>query len=144
MFYLNAPNDKRWNIDATGIESGTKGDMEGKLNSRFTDIEIQKALDSIFATLRDEHKNRIGAYYGEPLITPSSSEGFRFTATTSRCALDEMHITFALADFKSDKIYLYFDKPLSDNITWKTYNPGTAFPTEAAIKLYSSLNSKDD
>ena len=144
VFYLKAPNDKRWNIDATGIESGTKGDMEGKLNSRFTDIEIQKALDSIFATLRDEHKNRIGAYYGEPLITPSSSEGFRFTATTSRCALDEMHITFALADFKSDKIYLYFDKPLSDNITWKTYNPGTAFPTEAAIKLYSSLDTKDD
>ncbi|MGN0731331.1 MAG: FlgD immunoglobulin-like domain containing protein [Treponema sp.] len=144
VFYLKAPDDKRWNIDATGIESGTKGDMEGKLNLRFTDIEIQKALDSIFATLTDEHKNRIGAYYEEPLTTPSSSEGYRFTATTSRCALDEMHITFALADFKSDKIYLYFDKPLSDNITWKTYNPGTAFPTEAAIKLYSSLNTKDD
>ncbi|MGN0739092.1 MAG: FlgD immunoglobulin-like domain containing protein [Treponema sp.] len=142
VFYLKAPDDKRWNIDATGINAGSKGDMEGNLNSRTIDIEIKKALADVFATLTDEHKNRIGSYSGTPSTTPSSSEGFRFTATTSRCVLDKMHITFALADFKSNKIYLYFDKPLSDNITWGTYST-TAYPTEKAIKLYNQSGTQD-
>uniref|UniRef100_UPI00298D8B7E FlgD immunoglobulin-like domain containing protein n=1 Tax=Treponema sp. TaxID=166 RepID=UPI00298D8B7E len=143
VFYLKAPDNKRWNLDATGIAYGTDSDTTGTVNSRYTDIQIQKAIAGVFATLTDDHKNRISSYYGNPTASPSSAEGFRFTATTTRCAVGEMHLMFAIADFTSNKVYLYFDSPLADDITWDTYNPGTPIKTEDAIKIYSDPTTQD-
>mgnify|MGYP003289102898 CR=1 FL=1 len=136
VFYIKAPDSQRWNLQATGISIGTDNDTTGTHNARYNDIEMHTIVSGVFATLYDQHKNRVADYSGtSPRPTASSAPGFRFTATTSRCAIDQMHIIFSVADFTSNKIYLYFDQPLSEDITWNTYNPGTPVKTEESIKI---------
>jgi len=132
-----------WNLAATGTSTGdaTSKDSHGNHQTSLPDLTIEKALTTMFYTLTDEHKNRICSFKSNPTSTPSSAEGFRFTATATRCAIAEMHITFAIADFNSNKIYLYFDRPLADDITWETFNPGTAHATEDAIKIITAPGS---
>ncbi|MBP5401624.1 MAG: hypothetical protein J6Y36_00540 [Treponema sp.] len=132
-----------WNLAATGTSTGdaTSKDSHGNHQTALPDLTIEKALTTMFYTLTDEHKNRICSFKSNPTSTPSSAEGFRFTATATRCAIAEMHITFAIADFNSNKIYLYFDRPLADDITWETFNPGTVHATEDAIKIITAPGS---
>lgn len=138
VFYIKA-DSITWNLTATGIFAGnaTDADSHGNHQTNYTDLTIEKALAGVFYTLTDEHKNRICSYKAAPSQTPSSDQGYRFTATATRCAIAEMHITFAIADFTSNKIYLYFDNPLSDRITWKTFDPSVADDkkTESSIKI---------
>lgn len=138
VFYIKA-DSITWNLTATGIFAGNAADADshGNHQTNYTDLTIEKALADVFYTLTDEHKNRICSYKAAPSQTPSSEPGYRFTATATRCAIAEMHITFAIADFTSNKIYLYFDNPLSDRITWKTFDPSIADDkkTESSIKI---------
>ena len=138
VFYIKA-DSITWNLTATGIFAGNAADADshGNHQTNYTDLTIEKALADVFYTLTDEHKNRICSYKAAPSQTPSSDQGYRFTATATRCAIAEMHITFAIADFTSNKIYLYFDNPLSDRITWKTFDPSIADDkkTESSIKI---------
>lgn len=138
VFYIKA-DSITWNLTATGIFAGNAADADshGNHQTNYTDLTIEKALAGVFYTLTDEHKNRICSYKAAPSQTPSSDQGYRFTATATRCAIAEMHITFAIADFTSNKIYLYFDNPLSDRITWKTFDPSVADDkkTESSIKI---------
>lgn len=132
-FYLKAKDDSRWNIDATGTTVGTK-DSLGTQNNRTIDISIEKALDNLFFTLTDEHKNRISSYSQIPSSQPNSEPGFLFTATTSRCIVGTINISLALTDFNSDKIYIYFDTPLSSTIDWNSL--------KNSFKFYSSLDTE--
>lgn len=132
-FYLKAKDDSRWNIDATGTTVGTK-DSLGNQNNRTIDISIEKALDNLFFTLTDEHKNRISSYSQIPSSQPNSEPGFLFTATTSRCIVGTINISLALTDFNSDKIYIYFDTPLSSTIDWNSL--------KNSFKFYSSLDTE--
>lgn len=138
VFYIKA-DSITWNLTATGIFAGNAADADshGNHQTNYTDLTIEKALEGVFYTLTDEHKNRICSYKAVPSQTPSSEPGYRFTATATRCAIAEMHITFAIADFTSNKIYLYFDNSLSDRITWKTFDPSIADDkkTESSIKI---------
>ena len=137
-FYLKANNSYRWNFDASGTNIGNESDSTGNKNNRTIDLSIEKALDTLFFTLTDEHKNRISSYSAEPTSAENDREGFRFTATASRCILGQMHIALTLADFNSDKLYIYFDAALSDNITWQTNNETS---TETSFKFYESPTS---
>ena len=132
-FYLKAKDDSRWNIDATGTTVGTK-DSLGTQNNRTIDISIEKALENLFFTLTDEHKNRISSYSQIPSSQPNSEPGFLFTATTSRCIVGTINISLALTDFNSDKIYIYFDTPLSSTIDWNSL--------KNSFKFYSSLDTE--
>lgn len=132
-FYLKAKDASRWNIDATGTTVGTK-DSLGTQNNRTIDISIEKALDNLFFTLTDEHKNRISSYSQIPSSQPNSEPGFLFTATTSRCIVGAINISLALTDFNSDKIYIYFDTPLSSTIDWNSL--------KNSFKFYSSLDTE--
>lgn len=132
-FYLKAKDDSRWNIDATGTTVGTK-DSLGTQNNRTIDISIEKALDNLFFTLTDEHKNRISSYSQIPSSQPNSEPGFLFTATTSRCIVGAINISLALTDFNSDKIYIYFDTPLSSTIDWNSL--------KNSFKFYSDLDTE--
>lgn len=132
-FYLKAKDDSRWNIDATGTTVGTK-DSLGNQNNRTIDISIEKALANFFFTLTDEHKNRISSYSQIPSSQPNSEPGFLFTATTSRCIVGAINISLALTDFNSDKIYIYFDTPLSSTIDWNSL--------KNSFKFYSDLDTE--
>lgn len=132
-FYLKAKDNSRWNIDATGINVGTK-DSLGTQNNRTIDISIEKALNNLFFTLTDEHKNRISSYSQIPSSQPNSEPGFLFTATTSRCIVGAINISLALTDFNSDKIYIYFDTPLSSTIDWNSL--------KNSFKFYSDLDTE--
>lgn len=132
-FYLKAKDDSRWNIDATGTTVGTK-DSLGTQNNRTIDISIEKALENFFFTLTDEHKNRISSYSQIPSSQPNSEPGFLFTATTSRCIVGAINISLALTDFNSDKIYIYFDTPLSSTIDWNSL--------KNSFKFYSDLDTE--
>lgn len=132
-FYLKAKDDSRWNVDATGTTVGTK-DSLGTQNNRTIDISIEKALDNLFFTLTDEHKNRISSYSQIPSSQPNSEPGFLFTATTSRCIVGTINISLALTDFNSDKIYIYFDTPLSSTIDWNSL--------KNSFKFYSDLDTE--
>ena len=132
-FYLKAKDNSRWNIDATGTTVGTK-DSLGNQNNRTIDISIEKALDNFFFTLTDEHKNRISSYSQILSSQPNSEPGFLFTATTSRCIVGAINISLALTDFNSDKIYIYFDTPLSSTIDWNSL--------KNSFKFYSDLDTE--
>lgn len=135
VIYLKAPDSSRWNYSATGTEYGTDTDSNGIHQTRYSDIEITRALTTVFYSLTDDHKNRIGSFKGTP-AGKNSSEGFRFTATATRCAIQQMHIAFSIADFTSNKVYLYFDHPLADDITWNTI-------TKDTIHFYSDIDTQD-
>jgi hypothetical protein len=76
VFYIKA--SATWNTDATGISAGqedttsgsihydTSTDRSGTHRSTIPCLNLPKALSSVYATLRDCHKNRIGNYDGLP------------------------------------------------------------------------------
>jgi hypothetical protein len=76
VFYIKASST--WNTDATGFSAGqedTPGggihydastDRSGTHRDSIPCLNLPKALSSVYATLRDCHKNRIGNYDGLP------------------------------------------------------------------------------
>lgn len=144
VIYIKASS--RWNLDATGTSIGTKADTTGSFhNDVYNDIYFQKIVAGIFATLYDNHKNRLADYSQVPYERPAPDhrEGFRFTAVTNRCSIDDMHITFTIADFESNKIYVYFDHALAnDRINWNHSDISNPITTESTIKIYSDINNR--
>lgn len=144
VIYIKASS--RWNLDATGTSFGTKADTTGSFhNDVYNDIYFQKIVAGIFATLYDNHKNRLADYSQVPYERPASDhrEGFRFTAVTNRCSIDDMHITFTIADFESNKVYVYFDHALAnDRINWNHSDISNPITTESTIKIYSDINNR--
>lgn len=126
VFYIKTTS-LTWETTATGTSGTVK-----------TDLTIERILSGVFYTLTDDHKNRISQYKENPSTNPSDTEGFRFTATASRLASDDMYITFSLADFEKNEIYLFFDYPVNfDVITWDdAYKPA-----KGTIKIISSIGS---
>lgn len=91
VFYVKG--EARWNTDATGNYSGnadstdcgrSSADAASHRNVK-TDVKIPKALTAVFATLRDEHKNRI-ADYSRSAGDGSGAAGKIFDATSDRCS----------------------------------------------------------
>lgn len=90
----------RWNTDATGMDKGytptdnpalgstDRGSWQGNQTpahrSANVDLEIPKALGDLYATLRDEHKNRVRHYAGAPADT-TGANGKRYGKTEDRC-----------------------------------------------------------
>lgn len=144
VIYIKASS--RWNLDATGTSFGTKADTTGSFhNDVYNDIYFQKIVSGIFATLYDNHKNRLADYSQVPYERPAPDhrEGFRFTAVTNRCSIDDMHITFTIADFESNKVYVYFDHALAnDRINWNHSDISNPITTESTIKIYSDINNR--
>lgn len=144
VIYIKASS--RWNLDATGTSIGTKADTTGSFhNDVYNDIYFKKIVSGIFATLYDNHKNRLADYSQVPYERPAPDhrEGFRFTAVTNRCSIDDMHITFTIADFESNKVYVYFDHALAnDRINWNHSDISNPITTESTIKIYSDINNR--
>ncbi|HPX47923.1 MAG TPA: hypothetical protein PK408_06935, partial [Treponemataceae bacterium] len=110
VFYLRTnPADatQRWNTDATGTSAGDRDASDGttstdrgreadslagylaaapETRSSIPDIEIARALESLYESLRDEFKNRVAHYEGATATpaVPNDAEGRRFTATGDR------------------------------------------------------------
>lgn len=74
VFYIKVPAAKKWNTDATGTSAGDSQSTtrNGEHSTEIPYINIPKALAALFATLRDEHKNRIAQV--------------NFTAVADRCS----------------------------------------------------------
>lgn len=140
VFYIKA--NSKWNLDASGTAVGTTPDTDGVLHTDvYNDIEFTKIISNVFASLYDNHKNRIADYSQTPYArpTPDSREGHRFTAIISRYVIDAMHISFTVADFTTKKLYIYFNDALdNDNITWG----GSPIATEDSIKFYSDTTTQ--
>lgn len=140
VFYIKA--NSKWNLDASGTAVGTTPDTDGVLHTDvYNDIEFTKIISGVFASLYDNHKNRIADYSQTPYArpTPDSREGHRFTAVISRYVIDAMHISFTVADFTTKKLYIYFNDALdNDNITWG----GSPIATEDSIKFYSDTTTQ--
>lgn len=90
VFFLKTANSDKWNTDATGISSGANEstDWDGTHRTAIPYLNIPKALESVWQTLRDEHKNRISHYYTESpqLSSVNETYGATFTATADLCA----------------------------------------------------------
>ena len=90
VFFLETANSDKWNTDATGISSGANEstDWDGTHRTAIPYLNIPKALESVWQTLRDEHKNRISHYYTESpqLSSVNETSGATFTATADLCA----------------------------------------------------------
>ena len=67
----------KWNTDATGTSAGNADstDRSGAHQNVKVDLTVPKALSGVYATLRDEHKNRIKHY----------SAANTFTAVADHC-----------------------------------------------------------
>ncbi|MGI5077909.1 FlgD immunoglobulin-like domain containing protein [Treponema maltophilum] len=90
----------RWNTDATGMGEGytptdnpvlgstDRGSWQGNQTpahrSASVDLEIPKALGDLYATLRDEHKNRVRHYAGAAADS-TGANGKRYGKTEDRC-----------------------------------------------------------
>ena len=90
VFFLKTADSDKWNTDATGISSGANEstDWDGTHRTAIPYLNIPKALESVWQTLRDEHKNRISHYYTETpqLSSVNETSGATFTATADLCA----------------------------------------------------------
>ena len=90
VFFLKTADSDKWNTDATGISKGAdeSTDWNGTHRTAIPYLNIPKALDSVWQTLRDEHKNRISHYYTETpqLSSENGTSGATFTATADLCA----------------------------------------------------------
>ncbi|MCI6815608.1 MAG: hypothetical protein MR876_03470 [Treponema porcinum] len=90
VFFLKTANSDKWNTDATGISKGAdeSTDWNGTHRTAIPYLNIPKALDSVWQTLRDEHKNRIAHYYTQTpqLSSENATSGATFTATADLCA----------------------------------------------------------
>lgn len=92
-FYIRIENDtQRWNTDATGTSPGDadstcRGGYNGNTPRHWNntvDLTIPKALSGLYASLRDEHKNRIRHYAGTTVDT-SGDNGKRYGNVEDRC-----------------------------------------------------------
>ena len=92
VFYIRTSLDgisgERWNTDATGISPGEnestdrgRGSTQPVHRDVVPSITLPAALDSVFQTLRDEHKNRI-YHYSE---SGGTGKKGTFTETKDRC-----------------------------------------------------------
>ena len=92
VFYIRTSQDgisgERWNTDATGISPGEnestdrgRGSTQPAHRDVVPSITLPAALDSVFQTLRDEHKNRI-CHYSE---SGGTGKKGTFTETKDRC-----------------------------------------------------------
>ena len=65
IFYIKT--EEKWNSDATGNSMGNaeSTDWSGVHRTAIPYIDLPKALNSMYETLRDNHKNRIAHYYSE-------------------------------------------------------------------------------
>ena len=92
VFYIRTSQDgisgERWNTDATGISPGEnestdrgRGSTQPVHRDVVPSITLPAALDSVFQTLRDEHKNRI-CHYSE---SGGTGKKGTFTETKDRC-----------------------------------------------------------
>ena len=63
IFYIKT--EEKWNSDATGNSMGNaeSTDWSGVHRTAIPYIDLPKALNSLYETLRDNHKNRIAHYY---------------------------------------------------------------------------------
>ncbi|MCI6721301.1 beta strand repeat-containing protein, partial [Treponema porcinum] len=90
VFFLKTANSDKWNTDATGISSGANEstDWDGTHRTAIPYLNIPKALESVWQTLRDEHKNRISHYYTQTpqLSSENATSGATFTATADLCS----------------------------------------------------------
>ncbi|MDY4190448.1 FlgD immunoglobulin-like domain containing protein, partial [Treponema porcinum] len=90
VFFLKTADSDKWNTDATGISKGAdeSTDWNGTHRTAIPYLNIPKALDSVWQTLRDEHKNRIAHYYTQTpqLSSENATSGATFTATADLCA----------------------------------------------------------
>lgn len=98
VFYIKSGT--AWNTDATGINAGgsESTNRAGTASSAIPYLNLPKALSSVYATLRDSHKNRIGNYTGTPSAYDYDMDGDgtddantsagagRFTAVADRAA----------------------------------------------------------
>jgi len=100
-FYLQT-TASRWNTDATGTSAGAadstdrgRGATAPTPQTSIPCIDLPKALDSVYATLRDSHKNRVAHYHSVPPFSPppppppphvvNFSAGATYTAVTDHC-----------------------------------------------------------
>ena len=90
VFFLKTADDGKWNTDATGISQGADESTDWNRTHRtaIPYLNIPKALDSVWQTLRDEHKNRIAHYYTQTpqLSSENGTSGATFTAVPDLCA----------------------------------------------------------
>ena len=77
-FYVKAKANENWNSDATGLSAGAdeSTDWAGIHRTAIPYVDLPKALNSLYETLRDEHKNRIAHYYS----------GNAFTGVKDKCS----------------------------------------------------------
>lgn len=104
-FYIKADSGHKWNTDATGIFAGDDGsapghdasvDRSGARKETIPCLNLPKALDSLYESLRDSSKNRIAHYYNghtfsADVLYPDTSAvnaapGKTFTDVADHCA----------------------------------------------------------
>lgn len=93
-FYIKAAST--WNTDATGTSAGAeKSSDRGRgpaIPPEHRDtipcLNLPKALDGLYETLRDKSKNRIAHYYSTAPVTSAVNDapGKTFTAVADKCA----------------------------------------------------------
>ena len=87
-FYIKS--SVKWNTDAKGTSAGSSesSDRSGSHRETIPYLNIPKALDSVYETLRDSSKNRIAHYYSATPDTSgeNSGAGKTFTAVADKCA----------------------------------------------------------
>ena len=88
-FYIKSNN--KWKTDASGITAGSAESSNRAGDNSCATIpylNLPKALDAVYETLRDSSKNRIAHYYSaSPDISAASAvAGKTFTAVVDKCA----------------------------------------------------------
>ena len=88
-FYIKSNN--KWKTDASGITAGSAESSNRAGDNTCATIpylNLPKALDAVYETLRDSSKNRIAHYYSaSPDISAASAvAGKTFTAVVDKCA----------------------------------------------------------
>ena len=139
VFYLKASTT--WNTDATGISPGVIGstDRSNAQKSIIANLDIPKALTTVYATLRDEHKNRIAHYSGTATIVYNPNPGDRFTAVADRCRPTIVAVTAgqALHVLSTNEAYdahNYLDIKWSEPVTIGTV-PAAASNTRSTVNF---------
>lgn len=88
-FYIKSNN--KWKTDASGITAGSAESSNRAGDNSCATIpylNLPKALDAVYETLRDSSKNRIAHYYSASPDTSAASAvaGKTFTAVVDKCA----------------------------------------------------------
>ncbi len=92
-FYIKAAST--WNTDATGTSAGAEKSSDRGRSAAIPEhrdtipcLNLPKALDGLYETLRDKSKNRIAHYYSTAPVTSAVNyaPGKTFTAVADKCA----------------------------------------------------------